>query len=561
MLHRLLIENYTVLSSAEVCFSRGLNVITGETGVGKSLLLDAVGYLLGERRSAFPVRSGCSKAVIEAEFDFSDRTLIGNWLEDHEFPGDFPVLIRREFADNGRSRLFINDTPANLMQSRALGDLILDLHGQHEITALFDRARQLAFLDDYAGHLQLVEQYRALFARIKERKNELQMLQDRIGDARNGCEVLRLQKRELQELSPQPQEMENLAAELKRLENAERIFELCSQICDRLNEAPGSAVENIVYALKKLNDLAQFYPDAADLIREVENSASVLKEVNRTLQEFNRALQHNPNYIESLRQRLMALVGFKKRWNYITENLDEISGNIDRQLASLTELEKSAQSLEEQIQADESALWDVGVRLSQSRQSAADRLEEQVMSRLKEINMPRAVFAVKFAELQAGQCYADGLDRIEFTLSPDGKIPHQPLRQVASGGEMSRILLALKGALAAADHVETLIFDEIDQGISGKIARKVGLQLKELSRNHQVILVTHLPQIASLGDVHHSVRAAAGGETAQVLTLSEDERIQELASLLTASGISEGALLNAREMLESARNFSAGGGN
>lgn len=557
MLHRLLIENYTVLSNAEVRFGRGLNVITGETGVGKSLLLDAVGYLLGERRSAFPVRSGCSRAVIEAEFDFNDRTRIGIWLENHEFPGDFPILIRREFADNGRSRIFINDTPANLMQSRALGDLILDLHGQHEITALFDRSRQLVFLDDYAGHSRMVEQYKALFTRIKGMKSDLQVLQERIGDAEKGCEVLKLQKRELQELAPKPQELENLEAELKRLENAERIFELCSQICDRLNEAPGSAVENIAFALKKLDDLSQYNPDAVSLIRELESTASVLKEVNRTLQEFNRDLQHDPNHIENLRLRLMALVGFKKRWNYVTENFDEISENIDQSLAALSELEKSALLLEERIQADERALWDVGVQLTQSRRSAADRLALQVINRLKKINMPRAVFAVQFAEPQVGQCYADGLDRVEFTLSSDGKIPHQPLRQVTSGGEMSRILLALKGALAAADHVETLIFDEVDQGISGKTARKVGLQLKRLSRNHQVILVTHLPQIASLGDTHHSVRAGSSGETAQVLTLSEEERVHELASLLAASGISEGALLNAREMLESARHLSA----
>jgi len=553
MLQRLKLENYTVMPSVEVRFGAGLNVITGETGVGKSLLLDAVGFLLGERRTNFPIRSGSARAIIEAEFAAQADQTLRRWLSQNDFSPEMPVILRREFLPNNRTRLFINDSPATLQQSRALGDLLLDLHGQHETVALFDRIRQLEFLDEFCRQPRTLNAYRDLYAQAKSEKDKLAQLRAQIEDAVAGRSVLEVQKRELAELNPRPGEIESLEAELKRLENAEQIFDLCQEICNRLNEAPGSAVENISAALKKLPDLAAFDEQIKSWIQDLENARSVLLEANRVLLDFSRSTQHNPQYTEKARERLMALLGLRKRWRLGDKDLGDVAAEIDARLVHLDGLDQQARATEEKIKEIEKTLIAAGRALSIVRQKAAKTLEKGVKKRLADIGMTKADFRVQFAAQDSLQFFPDGLDRIEFTLSPDGKIPRQPLRQVASGGEMSRILLALKGTLAAADRVETLIFDEIDQGISGRIAHKVGLQLLDLARTHQVIVVTHLPQIASLGDEHLSVRSSGKDGSATVEILDDEGRVEEVASLLAASGVSEGALLNAKEMLDSAR--------
>ncbi|HEX7345115.1 MAG TPA: DNA repair protein RecN [bacterium] len=553
MLRRLKLENYTVMPSVEVRFGAGLNVVTGETGVGKSLLLDAVGFLLGERRTNFPIRSGSQRAVIEAEFDAQADQSIRRWLAQSDFSPELPVILRREFLPNNRTRLFINDTPATLQQSRAFGDLLLDLHGQHETVALFDRSRQLEFLDEFCRQPRILEAYRGLFAQVKSEKEKLAELRAEIEDSAAGRSVLEVQKREIAELKPRAGEIAALEIQLKRLENAEQIFNLCKEICDGLNEAPGSAVENISTALRKLPDLISFEANLENWIAELENARSVLLEANRVLLDFSRTTQHNPQYVEEVRERLVALLGLRKRWQLGEKDLCDVITEIDARLVQLEGLDGQAEAMEENIKGLEKDLVAAGRELSSVRQKAGRLLEKGVKKRLADIGMPKADFRVQFTAQDSVQPLPDGLDRIEFSLSPDGKIPHQPLRNVASGGEMSRIHLALKGTLAAADRVETLIFDEIDQGISGRVAHKVGLQLLELAKTHQVIVVTHLPQIASLGNEHLSVRSAGKDGSATVEILDDEGRVEEVASLLAASGVSEGALLNAREMLESAR--------
>ncbi|RJP76014.1 MAG: DNA repair protein RecN [Candidatus Zixiibacteriota bacterium] len=553
MLNRLKVENYTVMPHAEVVFSPGLNVITGETGAGKSLLLDAVGFLLGERRTGFPIRAGAARAVIEAEFDLRQSEAVRRWLAENDFAPELPVLLRREFHENGRTRLFINDTPATLAQSRALGDLLLDMHGQHEVVALFDRARQMEFLDEYSHRPELLQAYREKYADLKALGETSADLRRRLDDSRGGWEVLQRQKQELDELDPRPGEIEAVEAELKRLENAERIFQVCQEICDRLNEAPGSAVENVLHATRRLTDLYPFDESLKAWEAELDNARSVLAEVNRTLLDFSRNTRHDPARVEELRERVMALLGYRKRWATGPEDLCDVAAGLERRLRELAGLEDEVRAIEERIVQGRKELIEAGMVLSRARQESAQALQGQVQERLAAINMPRAHFQVEFAPPQTENPYPDGLDRLEFTLSPDGKLPHQPLRQVASGGEMSRILLALKTALASVDRVESLIFDEIDQGVSGRVAHLVGRQLLELARAHQVIVVTHLPQIACLGDAHLSVRSSGVDGSATVVPLEEEERVRELASLLAATGISEGALLNAREMLDSAR--------
>lgn len=555
MLLRLTTENYTVMPRVEVTFAPGLNVITGETGVGKSLLLDAVGFLLGERRGGFPVRSGCSRAVIEAEFDTGQKEAIQSWLEGHDYPPDLPVILRREFYDSGRTRIFINDVPSSVSLSRELGNMLLDLHDQHEVVALFDRARQLEFLDAFARHVPLHSRYKQAFQQVEALREEQSQLQNRIRDSSEGRDALERQKKELDSLNPQPGEIETIEADLNRLENSEQIFDLCAEICDKLNEAPGSALEHLGFIREKIVELFPYDSSLQSWENELGSVHSVLMELNRTLQALSKDVRHDPERVEELRQRITSLIGFRKRWNHPDKDLCEVAEEVDRRLVEMKKLDERLDELAERIAESERELISAGKELSQSRKKAAGALQKQVLKRLTEIGMKKANFKIEFDPLQTEHPYSDGLDRIEFTLSPDGKIPHQPLRQVASGGEMSRILLALKGSLAQADRVETLIFDEVDQGISGRIARMVGLQLLELAGSHQVIVVTHLPQIASLGDAHLSVRSTGEGGAAAVQVLAEDERIQELAALLAASGISEGALLNAREMLDSARSL------
>jgi len=552
MLNKLDIRDYTVLARAEIRFSPGLNVITGETGVGKSLLLEAVGALLGERRSGLPIRQGAEKAVIEAEFTSGNHSLIQRWLNDNDLSNELPVIFHREFTSSGRTRVFINDTPVNLNQARDLGSQLLDIHGQHDTVTLFERARQLSLLDSYLNHKDLVINYRSLFDQLSKLRQEHKALRHRLDDSQTGRDSLLLQKEELDKLTPREGEIDEIDAELIRLENAEKIFELGGNICDLLNEAPESAVERITEAAEQLGDLIQFDNSLSEWDKELSNVRSVLIELNRTLQNLNQSLNHDPDYVEKLRERYAALKGFQKRWNYQNRDLTEVTEEITKGLDELSGLNSRVREIGELIGQKEQELLRAGEALSEARKAAAKSLETDIQQHLKSIGMEKARFQVQFEELNRTTPYPDGLDRLDYMLSPNPKVPFQTLQKVASGGELSRILLALKSALTDQDKVETLIFDEIDQGISGRVARMVGLKLFELARKHQVIVVTHLPQIASLGDVHFSVRSTDQEATAEVIQLDENARLEEIATLLSATGISEGVLQNAREMIESA---------
>ncbi|MFH1733688.1 MAG: DNA repair protein RecN [bacterium] len=553
MLKKLDISNYTVLARTEIEFSPGLNVITGETGVGKSLLLDAVGALLGERRSGLPVRRGADKAVIEAEFAPSNSDEIRQWLKENDLPDDLPVILRREFTRQGRTRIFINDTPVNLNLSRELGNQLLDIHGQHEIVTLFERSRQLSLLDAYLNRPDLQRRYRSTFAELGELRRQEKALRRRLEDSTSGRDTLLRQQAELDELQPKASEIEVIEAELVKLENAEKIFELCGKICDLLNEAPESAVERLTKAKEYLVDLSVYDKSLVEWDTELDNVRSVLSELNRTLLDLNQNLNHDPGHVEDLRERHASLTGFLKRWHYQNRDLSEVVDEISRGLTDLAGLKEQLQQIAAEIQAQEKSLIAAGQELSADRRSAAQKLEADVHQRLKAIGMEKARFQIAFEEPSTETPYADGLDRLDYMLAPHQKMPFQVLQKVASGGELSRILLALKSALADQDEVESLIFDEIDQGISGRTARLVGLQLLRVARRHQVIVVTHLPQIASLGDAHFSVRSTDLEGSAQVILLNDAERLEEIATLLTATGLSDGALQNAREMIASAR--------
>jgi len=332
---------------------------------------------------------------------------------------------------------------------------------------------------------------------------------------------------------------------------------LCSDICEKLNEAPGSAVEQITEALELLSELYPFYDSLQGWKDELGSTRSILGELNRTLLDISREIRYNPEKVEENRLRVTALTGFQKRWNCEGSDLGALADDLRNKLDGMSNLDAEVENLEAKIADDEEHLIEIGKKLSLLRMEAARKLETQVHDKLAFIAMEKARFRIEFDSLQLDDPYTDGLDKVEFQLSPDGKISYNTLSKVASGGEMSRILLALKSSLATVDDIDSLIFDEIDQGISGRVARLVGQQLFELARERQVIVVTHLPQIASLGELHLSVRHDGDSRTATVHALGGEERLEELAALLTATGLSDGALLNAREMLESAQKLRA----
>lgn len=538
-------------------FRPGLNVVTGETGVGKSLLLDAVGSLLGVRHNSLPIRAGSDKAVIEAELEASENKQLITWLQEQDLPHEMPIILRREFYNKGRTRFFINDSPANLTLAKKLGDLLIEIHGQHELITLFDRSRQLELLDAFNGSDDLTESYKALFRQLNDKRSEFAEIRKRIDDSGAGRDALERQLRELEEIDPKPNEIESIESELAILENSEKIYNLCVRICDHLNEAPESAVERMTKVVELLPQLYPYDESLKTWQEDLSNVHSILVELNRTLQELSSAAKYDPEWVEELRQRLATMAGFQKRWQCEKRDLCDIVQDVRSKLDSLSKVNEAAQALKIDIEQLEQELVSEGNKLSKIRQKGAKRLAELVHQKLSLIGMEKARFKIAFDAPSTDKPYPNGLDRVEFQLSPDGKLKFQTLNKVASGGEMSRIMLALKSSLAQVDEVDTLIFDEIDQGISGRVARMVGQQLFELARKHQVIVVTHLAQIASLGDLHLSVRSPGDEGVAEVCRLEDEERIEELAALLTATGISDGALLNAREMVESANQLRA----
>ena len=564
MLITLYIKKFALFDEIHVSFEEGLNIITGETGAGKSLIVDALNFLLGDRSDLTALRKGAPKAVVEGTFGPISGALTEFLVQNDLDVLENEVRLRRELNSSGRSRAFINDTPVTIDTLRKLGEMLVDLHGQHEHQSLLKNEKHLEYLDAFAGVEAEVLSVRESFRKIRALKNQLAELDARARVLEEKRDYLQFQLKEIQATNPQPGEEEELEREERILANSERLFSLSSETYRILYEEDQSIyslltrVENLLVELQQIDEQ---FSDSARLSSEAKIN---LDEVAKFLQQYTATFEFNPERLEEIRTRLSELRRLEKKYGPNISAVLEKKEKIEAELGLLENIDSEIESTRAELAAEKERYTRLALELSEKRRAAAKRLKKSIEQVLKKLGMERAVFEVAVEPLENPQGWvsgekgkrlsatARGVDRVTFLISANPGEPLKELQKVASGGEISRIMLAIKSVLSEKDAVPVLVFDEIDSGISGRVAQTVGKQLKELSDSHQIICVTHLPQIASAGRRHFAVeKAVQNNETRTFIRpLSDGERIVEIAKLIGGERVTDVNLRSAEELLK-----------
>lgn len=569
MLQKISLSNYALVDHVELEFGEGLNVITGETGAGKSILVGAIAALLGEKAAYQAAREDNAKAVLEGWFTHVRTADIDRLLQEHEIEpaGDGCLLIRREFYSSGRSRAFINDSPVSSAALDELSEHLADLHGQHEHQSLLRPRHHLQFLDTFAGLSDLREQVAAAFEEMQHwrQKHAALLRQHEESKSRRDLEIFQLQ--EIKQIGPQPGEDEKLEAEIKLLTHAARRMELAQKICAALSENEQAAAVQLKIALEALAELKGIDPALQALYDDAHAAALALRETAQEMERYQSTIALDEQRLEQVRQRLAGLQKLKRKYGPALDAVMQKWEQLENSLSRFENFEIELKDLEQNLaQAQKQyAAW--ALDLSQRRHNAAQQLEKLVPEVLSELGLQAARFSVRlesepdaggFVEAQGQKVKAgrSGIDLVEFLLSTNRGMDLAPLSKVASGGEVSRIMLALKSIVAERDEIPVLVFDEIDSGVSGRVAQAVGRRLQKLAQTHQIICITHLPQIASAGRSHYLVEklAVKGRVVTRVRRLQDDERPAAIANLLGGEKISGAHLESARQLLAEAGN-------
>lgn len=570
MLKSLTIKNYALIDEVEVEFESGLNIITGETGAGKSILIDALSLILGERASSDIVRKGTDKAIVEGIFGVAGNKKVRALLESNQFDLSDELILRREVSAKGQSRCFINDTPATLNLLKEIGDLLVDLHGQHEHQSLLRPETHLDLLDDFGGLEGLVKEYRVHYDHLTDLYTRLDALTTRERQLKERRDLYEFQIREIDAVDPKPGEEDQLEQELKILENAERLFEATSRLYQMLYEGEGAVYDQLVLARNQLEDLSSIDPAFEEAKNECASAAAVVDELTKFIQSYNSRIEFNPERLEQIRERLGQLALLRKKYGGTIEALLEHRAMIGREFALAENFDDELRKLREQINERRSVCSAAAQRLSAKRRELVSKVNRAVVTELGKLGIASAQFDVRIENRrmepengrehkrvyvmlgrEAYEATPRGMDVVEFYLSTNVGEDLKPLARTASGGEVSRVMLALKSILAKSERLPLLVFDEIDVGISGRIAQAVGKSLKNLSQFHQIIAITHLPQIAGLADTHFVVEKAEDGRrtVTRLRKLDLHERVEEVARLMSGAEVTEAGLAGARELM------------
>ena len=563
MLTRLYIKNFALIEEVQLEFGPGFNAITGETGAGKSIVLSALESILGGQANAELVRSGADKGIVEGVFEFpADHPVTARLEEAGAALEEGQLVLRRELSSQGRTRAFANGLTLSLKQLKQVGTLLADLHSQHEHQSLLDTSLHAAFLDAFGGLSAKAAEVAQLFGEYGQQRRRAEQLRAEREQLRRAEELRAFQLQEIRQFQPAPGEEGKLAQELKVLENLEILAETTTQLSDLLYQAEGSVAESLAKARRQLERLAETDPRLKPQAAALEGLVYGVEDLAAGLGEYTRHLETSPERREQVRERLDGLRRLSHKYGGSLEAVLALAGQLEQQ-------ENRAGQLDEQVRRTEATAGELRQRfasaclaLSEGRRKAAKSLSAVVEKSLGKLGMERTVFAVEFREesqpeglVQRGgkswRADEHGLEQVEFYISPNvGEAP-RPLARIASGGELSRLMLALKEVIADQDRVFILVFDEIDTGVSGRVAAAVGKKLRALASSHQIIAITHLPQIAGLAHTHFSVRKrqARGRTFTEVHLLDEAGRAEEVAQLLAGEKVSASARQHAQELL------------
>lgn len=570
MLKNLRIKNYALVEDLEVEFYPGLNVLTGATGAGKSIIVGAVNLVLGERASFDVVRTGFDTAIIEATFELTPDQIFRNMLSPLGINcPDNTLIIRREVSSKGVSRCFVNDRQITLGSLKLIGDRLADLHGQHEHQSLLKVERHVEYLDHYSDLNDLLASVSQNYYKLKEKQKQLEELEQSKKQDNERKELYDFQIKEIEKANLFPGEEEKLIQDKKILENIEELHQLSSSIYQNLYEGEEAILERLAISSKEMKRGKDLDPRLKDPAQSLDSCVIQLQELSRFLEGHKDSLEFDPEKLEIIRERLNLINTVKKKYG---NTIDEILTYAQEIKADLDKIENKDQIIN-RLKEETKSLLEIfkqdGLSLSRKRKAKALDLAKKIQSTLSGLGMDKTKFEIKITspedengllEIDGKRYFADekGMDQVEFFVSPNPGEELKPLAKIASGGEISRIMLALKSILAKADQVSTMIFDEIDVGIGGEVASAVGKSLRNLASSHQVIVITHLQQIASVADHHFKVfkEISKGRTVTKIKKLKNQERVKEVARMISGEKISELTLKQAKEMIKTSNHRS-----
>ena len=552
MLKHLYIKNYALIEELDMDFQEGFSVITGETGAGKSILLGAIGLLLGQRADSKSIQTGANRCVIEAEFYLEGFGLETFFSEnDFDFEGH-TCTLRRELTSAGKSRAFINDTPATVAQLKELGSHIIDIHSQHQNLLLANENFQMEILDILGNNEERIKQYSTIYQDYKTLEHALEKLKERINSDKENEDYLRFQLKQLSEFNPVAGEDETLQEEAETLSHAEDIKSALFQATERMSGEQYGIVSSLRQVLQTLQSATRHYPAAEEWHARMEEAYIDLKDLSQELEEKAESIAFDPQRLEAINNRLDELYTLEKKHHTDSaEGLVRIKEQLALQLGEMDCSEEDIAEKEKELAQVKKNLVEKAGELTQSRSEAATLLQEKMHSMLAPLGMPNAHLDVQVAPLETPS--AKGMDQVVFFFSANKNGTPRPIADVASGGEVARVMLSLKTLISKAKQLPTIIFDEIDTGVSGNIADCMAQMMKEMASNHkmQVISITHLPQIAAMGATHYRVyKEDTSDQTlSHIKQLDKEERIKEIANMLSGAQVSQAAIENAKQLL------------
>jgi len=555
MLSLIKVRNYAVIDEVELELARGFSVMTGETGAGKSILVDALGLALGDRADASTVRSGAERAEISVQFDCPAGHAAIHWLRERGLDEGAQCTLRRVIGADGRSRSFINGQPATLQDLKLLGGLLVDIHGQHEHQSLLDAAAQRALLDGHGGLEELARSVADAYGAWRAAERELESRRAASADRAAQLDLLRFQVTELESLAPRAGEPEVLHAERDRLANVDRLAAGVAAAFDALFENEAGAADAAIVRARQ--ELARLASHDSELRAPAERLAGVeieLRELESTLNRYRERLEADPARLEWLEERLAKFRALAKRHATGESELGTVLETLKRRLADLEGGGESIEELAKRAASARAAYLRRAEELSAARHKSAAKLGRAVSEQLAELGMPHGEFRVSLPAKPEERADATGLERVEFEVRLNPGQPFGALGRVASGGELSRISLAIEVVLSGASPVPTFVFDEVDAGVGGRVAEIVGRKLSQLGKDRQVVCVTHLAQVASQGQRHYRVLKLTDGKVSRtnVRALGSDERVEELSRMLGGIEITERTRAHAAEMIDRA---------
>ena len=550
MLKQLYIKNFTLIDELNISLYPGFSVITGETGAGKSIILGAIGLLLGNRADSKAIKAGRDRCVIEAHFDLS-RYGMQKFFDDHDIDYDADdTIIRRELTAAGKSRAFINDTPVPLTRMRELGEQLVDIHSQHQNLLLQKEDFQLNVVDIIAQDADQLKVYQKEYYAYRKAKELLEELKAEIAKNRENEEFMRFQHKELDDANLQEGELEQLEQEAETLSHSEDIKTALYEADSALSGENDSILDKLKNATHQLENICDVYPSMADVAGRMQSSYIELKDIAQEISSSVDHVEFDPNRLDAINTRLDKLYTLQQKFH--VETVTELIATRDRIAEQLSHIDNGDEDIEEKekevaallVKAEKQAAL-----LTSIRQKSAKAIEKEMKGRLIPLGIPNVRFEITFAEKPLS---GNGADKVSFLFSANKSTQLQPVSQVASGGEIARVMLSLKAMISGAVKLPTIIFDEIDTGVSGKIAEKMADIMEEMGlQNRQVLSITHLPQIAAKGSHHYKVlkEETENGTISHMKELNSQERIEEIAQMLSGSDITQAALANAKELL------------